>query len=125
MNYIGDSIIGEGCSFGAGTVLSNLRFDERNVSVKIEGESIDCGLDKFGAIIGDNSKTGVNVSVMPGMKIGPNSIVGSSVCLTEDLEPDRMAVVDQVKKVTDNKYKVGEEATQKVEGRIRGLRCVE
>jgi UDP-N-acetylglucosamine diphosphorylase/glucosamine-1-phosphate N-acetyltransferase len=102
MNYIGDSIIGEGCSFGAGTVLSNWRFDENNIKIKIEGRSIDTGLDKFGAIIGNNSKTGVNVSVMPGVRIGPNSIVGSHVCLTQDLGPDKMVLVDSVLKTVRN-----------------------
>ncbi len=89
-NYIGDSIIGRNCSFGAGTVLANFRFDEQTVSAKIAGQLMDTGRDKLGAIIGDNSKTGINASVMPGRKIGPNSIVGSHVCLTEDLEPGKM-----------------------------------
>ena len=110
MSYIGDSIIGEGCSFGAGTILSNFRFDERNISVKIEGELIDSELDKFGAIIGNNSKTGVNVSVMPGVKIGPNSIVGSHVCLTEDLEPDTVILTEGIYKTTKNKLQVDEKA---------------
>ena len=110
MNYIGDSIIGEGCSFGAGTILSNFRFDERNISVKIEGEPIDSELNKFGAIIGNNSKTGVNVSVMPGVKIGPNSIVGSHVCLTEDLEPDTVILTEGIYKTTKNKLQVDEKA---------------
>ncbi len=95
MSYIGDSIIGDDCSFGAGTVLSNFRLDERNISVIIEGETIDSGLDKLGAIVGNDSKTGVNVSVMPGIKIGPNSIVGPHVCLTDDLDPDRTALPER------------------------------
>jgi UDP-N-acetylglucosamine diphosphorylase/glucosamine-1-phosphate N-acetyltransferase len=89
-SYLGDSIIGKGCSFGAGTVLANFRFDEQNVSVNVGDEAIRTGRDKLGAIIGDNCKTGINASVMPGIKIGPNSIVGSHVCLTKDLGPEKM-----------------------------------
>jgi len=103
ISYIGDSIIGEKCSFGAGTILSNFRFDEKNISAKIEGKPINSGLNKFGAIVGNNSKTGVNVSVMPGVKIGPGSIVGPQVCLTKDLEPNRMAVLGQGYKTIKNK----------------------
>jgi len=125
MSYIGDSIIGESCSFGAATILSNFRFDERNISVKIEGKSIDSGLDKLGAIVGDNSKTGVNVSVIPGIKIGPNSIVGSHVCLTEDLEPDTIILAEGVHKTIKSKLPVDEERRQKGEERARKLRCVE
>ncbi|MFC1866165.1 sugar phosphate nucleotidyltransferase, partial [Chloroflexota bacterium] len=35
MNYIGDSIIGDNCNFGAGTKTANYRFDEGNVKVNI------------------------------------------------------------------------------------------
>ena len=98
MSYIGDSVIGGGCSFGANTMLANWRFDEKNISVKIAGESIDTALDKFGAIIGNNCKTGVNVSVMPGVRIGPNSIVGPGVCLTDDLEADKVIFAETVRK---------------------------
>jgi UDP-N-acetylglucosamine diphosphorylase/glucosamine-1-phosphate N-acetyltransferase len=104
MSYIGDSVIGDDCSFGAGTVLANLRFDEGNISVRIGDESIDTGRDKFGAIVGNNSKTGVNVSVMPGIRIGPNSTVGPHVCLTEDLEPDRLIRAEPVHKTIRNRF---------------------
>ncbi len=110
MNYIGDSIIGEGCSFGAGTVLSNWRFDEKNIKIKIEGKSIDTGLDKFGAIIGSNSKTGVHVSVMPGLRIGPNSIVGSHVCLEDDLGPDKTVILESVHRTVSNRFRSDTEA---------------
>lgn len=89
-SYIGDSIVGKNCSFGAGTVLANFRFDEQNISVNIGDEAVDTGRDKLGAIIGDDCKTGINTSVMPGIKIGPGSIVGSHVCLTKDLGPEKM-----------------------------------
>jgi len=93
-SYIGDSIIGKGCSFGAGTVLANFRFDEQNVSVMVADEAIDTGLDKLGAIVGNNCKTGVNASITPGTKIGPNSIVGPHVYLTKDLEADEIILAE-------------------------------
>jgi bifunctional UDP-N-acetylglucosamine pyrophosphorylase/glucosamine-1-phosphate N-acetyltransferase len=116
-SYIGDSIIGEGCSFGAGTVLSNFRFDENNISVKVDGESIDSGLDKFGAIVGPNSKTGVNASIMPGVRIGPNSIVGPHVCLTEALEPDSIIIAESVHKTIRNKFRLMTREVRKLEYR--------
>lgn len=105
-SYIGDSVIGDGCSFGAGTILSNFRFDERNVPVRTDGRSIDTGLNKFGAIVGNNSRTGVNVSVLPGVKIGPSSIVGPNVCLTKDLEPDSMALPERGYRTVKNRFGV-------------------
>ncbi len=125
MSYIGDSVIGDGCSFGAGTVLANFRFDETNISVNIEGESVDTGRDKFGAIIGNNCKTGVNVSVMPGVRIGPNSIVGSHVCLTEDLQPDRVILNESLHKTMPNRVQADRERRQKAKERMKDLGCVE
>jgi bifunctional UDP-N-acetylglucosamine pyrophosphorylase/glucosamine-1-phosphate N-acetyltransferase len=105
MSYIGDSVIGEDCSFGAGTIVANFRFDERNISVGVGDESVDTGRDKFGAIIGNNSRTGVNVSVTPGVRIGPNSIVGPHVCLTHDLEPDSFILAKASYKTIRNRFR--------------------
>jgi bifunctional UDP-N-acetylglucosamine pyrophosphorylase/glucosamine-1-phosphate N-acetyltransferase len=101
MGYVGDSVIGDNCSFGANTVFANWRFDENNIPVTVDG-SVDSGLDKLGAIVGDNCRTGVNSSLMPGVRVGPNSIVGAHVCLTRDLEPDSMAVLSSDYKTTRN-----------------------
>ena len=51
---------------------------------------MNTGRDKFGVVIGNNCRTGINVSIMPGIKIGPNSIIGPSVCLTEDVKSNTM-----------------------------------
>lgn len=65
-NYIGDSVIGAGCNFGAGTKIANLRHDHANVRV--------CGKDtrrkKFGAVIGDDVQFGINCSINVGTMIG-------------------------------------------------------
>ena len=86
MNYIGDSVIGEHCNFGAGTIIANWRFDEKPILVQVNDKQVNTGKDKFGAIIGENCRTGINVSIMPGIKIGPNSIIGPSVSLTDDVD---------------------------------------
>ncbi len=68
-NYIGDSVIGSECNFGAGTKIANLRHDHANVRV--------CGEDtrrkKFGAIIGNGVQFGINCSINVGSKIGSNA----------------------------------------------------
>ena len=68
-NYIGDSIIGSECNFGAGTKIANLRHDHANIRV--------CGKDtrrkKFGAIIGDGVQFGINCSINVGTMIGSNA----------------------------------------------------
>ncbi|MFC1875324.1 sugar phosphate nucleotidyltransferase [Chloroflexota bacterium] len=88
MNYVGDSIIGEGCNFGAGTILANYRFDEGTVKIKVGEDLIDTRRVKFGAIIGNNCKTGINTSIMPGVKIASGSIVGPHTCISKDIAMD-------------------------------------
>ncbi|MCX5996890.1 MAG: sugar phosphate nucleotidyltransferase [Chloroflexi bacterium] len=91
-SYIGDSIVGNNCSFGAGSVTANFRFDEKEISVKYGGQNMGTERDHFGAIIGNNCKTGINSGILPGRRVGPNSIVGSHVCLADDLEPNTAAL---------------------------------
>jgi len=91
--YVGDSIIGDGCSFAAGTVLANFRLDEKNIQARMGEGVMDTGLDKLGAMVGSKSKTGINASVMPGIRIGPESQVGPHVCLTRDLGPRKRVMI--------------------------------
>lgn len=72
LTYIGDSIIGENCNFGAGTIVANLRHDHGTIKTLINGGLIDTKRDKFGTIMGDNVKTGINTIIYPGRKIGAN-----------------------------------------------------
>jgi len=115
MNYIGDSIISSNCLFGAGTVTANFRFDEENVQVRIGDKRIDSGTNKLGAIIGDNCKTGINSCLEPGVKIGPQSMVGPNVDLQDDLEPRKIIFVDKNSYVTkENKIIVLSESKKQL-----------
>ena len=68
-NYVGDSVIGSGCNFGAGTKIANLRHD--HAPVRVGGK--DTRHTKFGAVIGDNVRFGINCSVNVGSVIGSNA----------------------------------------------------
>ena len=102
-NYIGDCIIADNCSFGAGTVMANFRFDEGNIRLEVGDEVIDTGLDKLGAIVGHDCKTGINVSIMPGIRLGPSSIIGSHTCLTQDLGPNKMIRTELAYQIMENR----------------------
>jgi bifunctional UDP-N-acetylglucosamine pyrophosphorylase/glucosamine-1-phosphate N-acetyltransferase len=64
-------VIGSGCNLGAGTKIANLRHDRANV---IAGGR-DTRREKFGAIIGDNVKTGINCSINAGTVIGSGVLI--------------------------------------------------
>jgi len=70
LSYVGDSVICEDVNFGAGTITANLRFDEKEVKVNIKNERVSSGRKKLGAIVGGHVRTGINVSILPGIKIG-------------------------------------------------------
>lgn len=84
-NYIGDSVIGNDVSFGAGAITGNLRLDEKNIRVRVNGDKIDCGRNKFGLVTGNHIRVGVHTSFMPGVKIGGNSMIGAGLVINEDI----------------------------------------
>jgi UDP-N-acetylglucosamine diphosphorylase/glucosamine-1-phosphate N-acetyltransferase len=84
LNYIGDSVIGEDCNFGAGTKIANLRLDKRNVKVN----GVDTGRRKLGAIIGDKVETGINASINVGTMIGSGCHIGPGAAVSGVLLPD-------------------------------------
>lgn len=105
-NYIGDSIVDDNVSFGAGTVLGNLRFDEQYVKVTIQNKRVDSGMNKFGAIIGSGTRIGVNASTNPGVKIGRNCFIGGSMYVDRDIPAGKLVLLDQKMKITKNKHSV-------------------
>ena len=80
-NYVGDSVIGEGCNLGAGTKIANLRLDKKD----IWAAGINTKRRKLGAIIGDRVETGINSSINVGciigndVRIGPGAVVGGVI----------------------------------------------
>ncbi len=74
-NYVGDSILGYKAHMGAGSITSNVKSDKKLVVVHNEGESIETGLKKFGAMLGDNVEVGCNSVLNPGTVICKESNV--------------------------------------------------
>ena len=85
LSYIGDSVFGEDCSLGAGTITANLRFDEATIKSRVKNVMIASGRKKLGAILGDNVRTGINVSIFPGVKIGQGAWLGPSATVEKDV----------------------------------------
>ena len=74
-NYVGDSILGYKAHMGAGSITSNVKSDKTLVVVKDGDETLETGLKKFGAMLGDNVEVGCNSVLNPGTVIGRNSNV--------------------------------------------------
>ena len=105
-NYIGDSVIGNNVSFGSGTVTGNLRFDEADIAVGVNGEKISSQRNKFGLITGDNVRGGINASFMPGVKIGNNVCVGAGIVIEKDIEDNKFVTGSHELKEYENKLDI-------------------
>lgn len=80
-NYVGDSILGYKSHMGAGSITSNVKSDKTLVTVKNEGETIETGRKKFGAMLGDFVEVGCNSVLNPGTVIGPRSNIYPVSCV--------------------------------------------
>ncbi len=87
LSYVGDSVIGERCNLGAGTKIANLRLDEKEVMVVIDGKKTGSGRRKLGAIMGDDVKTGINATIDVGTIIGENSFIGMGALAKGTIAP--------------------------------------
>ena len=80
-NYVGDSILGYYSHMGAGSITSNVKSDKQLVVVHNQGENIETGLKKFGAMLGDYVEVGCNSVLNPGTVIGRHSRVYPTSCV--------------------------------------------
>src|ERR1041385_5584755 len=74
-NYVGDSILGYKAHLGAGVKISNFKMTSGSVIVEMDGNRLDTGLRKFGALLGDRTEIGCNAVLNPGSIIGRGCMV--------------------------------------------------
>ena len=90
LSYIGDSIICPNTNFGAGTIISNFRHDGKNHRSMIDGDLVDTGRRKFGAILGDGVHTGIHSAIYPGRKIWPGVSLRPGTVVRQDLVEEKL-----------------------------------
>lgn len=91
LSYCGDSVVGTGVNFGAGTITANFRHDGANHSSMLAGQLVDTGRRKFGAVIGDGVHTGIHTSIYPGRKIWPGVSTRPGDIVNKDLKTQTKA----------------------------------
>jgi bifunctional UDP-N-acetylglucosamine pyrophosphorylase/glucosamine-1-phosphate N-acetyltransferase len=87
LNYVGDSIIGQNCNLGAGTVVANLRLDKSNIPVVLNGRRLDSKRRKLGVVMGDNVQTGINAVINVGTMIGNDASIGLGATAKGEIRP--------------------------------------
>jgi len=95
LSYVGDSILGEKCNLGAGTIIANYRFDAGSIKMVVKDQAVDTGRRKLGAVLGDNVKTGIKSLFMPGVKVGASTWVGANFMVERDLPANTIVLLKQ------------------------------
>ena len=86
--YVGDSILGNRVNLGAGTKLANFRVFPGRVKVaRPDGSTFDSGLEKLGAILGDDVAIGCNAVTAPGTLVGRESRIYSLCSIRGTIAP--------------------------------------
>jgi len=95
LSYVGDSILGEKCNLGAGTITANYRLDGGTIKMVVKDRVVDSGRTKLGVVLGDDVKAGINALFMPGIKVGNNSQIGPSVVVYRDVTANTVVLLKQ------------------------------
>jgi NDP-sugar pyrophosphorylase family protein len=90
-NYVGDSILGAKVHLAAGVIVSNLKLNGDSIQLRIGDTTLDTGLRKFGALIGDHAEVGCNAVLNPGSILGRRSLIYPGVCWRGILDANSIA----------------------------------
>ncbi|HET6784778.1 MAG TPA: sugar phosphate nucleotidyltransferase [Erysipelotrichaceae bacterium] len=88
-------LIGENTDLGAGTTSGTLRFDDQLSAHYVKGRKELPSNYANASYLGDYCRTGVGALLMPGVKVGAFSVVGSGVVLQRDVRDNTLIYVKQ------------------------------
>ncbi len=84
LSYIGDSILSRNVNLGAGTTVANLRHDGEPIDVTVKGKRVSTDRRKFGVVLGEGVKTGINTSLHPGTSLSVDARTRPSETVDRD-----------------------------------------
>lgn len=93
--FLGDSILGREVKIGAGFITSNRRIDRKSIEVQAKEKTVDIGSESFGTVIGDHTKIGIRVGVMPGKLIGAEAFIYPNTTIYENVPHKSVVKVRQ------------------------------
>lgn len=97
MCFVADSIIDASAYLGAMVRTSNHRLDGKVVTVRTtKGGEMSTGLEKLGCWIGARTALGIQVIVLPGRVVPPDSIFEPRITISRNHPPGRYRVIQTV-----------------------------
>lgn len=94
--FVADSKIERDAYLGAQVRTSNHRLDQSSVKVLDDKRWIDTGLEKLGCLIGAGASLGIQVIILPGRVVAPNSSFAPRVTVEKNLPPGRYRLSQQL-----------------------------
>jgi len=110
-NYVGDTVMGNDVSFGAGAICANLRLDEAEIGTSKR--------NKMGPVFGDHIRIGVQTSLMPGVCVGSNTMITSGLVIAQDIEPNKFVTGKIELTIKDNKAVLSQESRQGMKEKLK------
>src|SRR5262249_16889807 len=83
--FVADSKIEADAYLGAQVRTSNPRLDKKPVTVIHDGKPVDTGREKLGCLIGARSALGIQVIILPGRIVAPDSIFAPRITIEKNL----------------------------------------
>ena len=94
--FIADSKIERDAYLGAQVRTSNHRLDKRTVEVIVDGQRFDTGLEKLGCLVGARAALGIQVILLPGREVAPDSIFAPRITVERNLPSGRYRLAQQL-----------------------------
>lgn len=85
-NFVGESWVGENVNLEAGSIICNHRNEREDKEVRVMQATrlTRTGVDKFGALLGDDCRIGANAVLAPGTLLLPSTVVARGAVIDQD-----------------------------------------
>lgn len=103
--FIGDSILGAKARIGGHSETGNRRFDQGEIAWNFAKGKVATGLDKLGAIIGEQSRIGGGVVTAPGTIVGKHTFVASGADISGYIPRSKFVKVKTELDIRDNIFR--------------------
>ncbi|OHX11353.1 LpxA family transferase [Chromobacterium sphagni] len=85
-NFVGDSVLGRDVNLEAGAILANHWNERADKAIRLHfaGRTVEPGLEKLGALLGDHVRVGANAVLSPGTVLAPRAVVARLALVEQD-----------------------------------------
>jgi len=100
--YIGDSVIGPENKIATYFITANVRLDRDTIKVTTVKGEVDTMKNHFGIVTGEKVKTGVRVTMMPGVIVGSNALIGPGTVVSKNI-PDNTKFYTKFQEIIESR----------------------